>query len=69
MINQYTKESIAVEAQYKQESDPEKPMNLLEAAVSNQNRVVGAQFGFDEPLTVCLKYESNATGTRLLCGH
>jgi homopolymeric O-antigen transport system ATP-binding protein len=59
VINKYMKESIAGEAQYSQESDPEKPMNLLETSVVNQEGIIGAQFGYDEPVTIRVKYEIN----------
>lgn len=59
VINKYMKEGIAGAAQYNQEHNPEKPMNLLEARVVNQDGGVVSQFGYDEPVLIRLKYEIN----------
>ena len=59
VINKYMKEGVVGAAQYSQEHNAGKAMNLLEATVVNQDGMVGAQFGYDEPVTIRLKYEIN----------
>lgn len=59
VINKYMKEGVAGAAQYSQEHNPEKPMNLLEARVVNKDGATVSQFGYDEPILIRLKYEIN----------
>ena len=59
VINKYMQEGIAGAAQYSQPSNPQKPMNLLEVRVANRQGATVAQYGYDEPVSVRLKYEIN----------
>lgn len=59
VINKYMQEGVAGAALYTQPSNPEKPMNLLEARVENQAGKTMAQFGYHEPVSIRITYEIN----------